>query len=382
MSGALITSANSIKALIAVRSLGKKTISVSTADSTKSALSSFSKYSQDFFQYHPPSKNESVFISCLQNILKKNDFDVLFPVHSEDTYVIAKYRSCFETYVKVPLHDYPTLANVNNKGYLMSVADHLGVPIPKTYYVETLEDLKNLSEIIEYPAVIKLRESSSSIGLSFVKSSDDLVSKYKKTIEDFNLSSSNYPLIQEYIEGDGYGVSLLFNQGDPRAMFTHKRIREYPMSGGPSSCRVSIRMPEMERIAINLLKYFNWHGVAMVEFKLTKDKKPVLMEINPRFWGSMNQAILAGVDFPHLLYTMAVEGDVKPVFNYRIGIESRNAFIDSVALFKMLRKTGNMHLLRDLVKIPRNDDILSLDDPLPAISFLLRGVKVISHDNR
>ncbi|MGD0534045.1 MAG: ATP-grasp domain-containing protein [Methanoregula sp.] len=382
MTGVLITGANSIKALIAIRSLGKKGIPVYTADSINRALGSFSKYSKRFYTCPQPATDLSIFISVLQSTLKKNRCEVLIPVHSADTYVIAKYKSRFEPFAKVPLHDYTILANVNNKGYLMKVADELGFPIPRTYFVESFNELKTVSETITYPAVIKLRESSSSIGLSYVHSKDELISKFKATTERFRLSSSNYPIIQEYIVGDGYGVSLLFNKGDPRAIFTHKRIREYPITGGPSSFRVSVKQPEMEKIAVDLLKHFNWHGVAMVEFKLTPERKPVIMEVNPRFWGSLNQAILAGVDFPYMLYTMAVEGDVKPVFNYKLGIESRNAFIDTVALLKTMRKTGNVHLLKNLMRVPRNDDILSLDDPLPAISFLGRGIRELFYDKR
>jgi predicted ATP-grasp superfamily ATP-dependent carboligase len=382
MSGVLITSANSIKALVAIRSLGKKGLPVFTADSTYRALGSFSKYSKKFFPYTPPSTNLAAFISDLQSTLKKNSCEVLMPVHSEDTYVIAKHKSAFEPLVKVPLHDYEILANVNNKGYLMKVAEDLGLPIPPTYLVKSLTELKAVSETISYPAVIKLRESASSIGLSYVHSKDELIVRFKETIERFKLSPSDYPLIQEYVTGDGYGVSLLFNKGDPRALFSHKRIREYPITGGPSSCRVSVRMPEMEKIAVDLLKHFQWHGVAMVEFKLTPEKKPVIMEINPRFWGSLNQAILAGVDFPTMVYTMAVEGDVKPVFNYKLGIESRNALMDSVAVLKTIRKTGNFRLLKELMRLPRNDDILSIDDPLPAINFFGRGIKELIYDKR
>ena len=264
----------------------------------------------------------------------------------------------------------------------MKIAEELGFPIPRTYFVESFNELRTVSENIDYPVVIKLRESSSSIGLSYVHSKDELIVKFKETIERFGLSASNYPLIQEYIHGVGYGVSVLFNKGDPRAIFTHKRIREYPINGGPSTHRISVRMPEMEKIAIDLLKHFQWHGVAMVEFKLNHEKKPVIMEINPRFWGSLNEAILAGVDFPYMLYTMAVEGDVNPVFNYRLGVESRNAFIDTVAILKKTRKTGNFRLLSEMMRVPRNDDILSLDDPMPAINFVGRGLKVFFYDKR
>lgn len=377
---AFITTANSPKALIAVRSLGKKGIEVTTADKQGFALSSLSKYSKDFFLYPPPAKSPLDFIRSLTSFLKKHKHDVLMPIHSDDTYLIAKYKSNLEPFIKVPLHDYSTTMHVNNKGYLMQVADDLGMPVPQTYFIEDLNAIHRIADTVDFPAVIKLRETASSIGMSYVYSKEELISKYKETISKFNLPPSDYPLIQEYIEGDGYGVSLLFNHGDLRAKFTHKRLREYPTSGGPSTYRISVKHPEMEAIAIDLLKYFDWHGIAMVEFKLnSKNKKPVLMEVNPRFWGSVNQAVQSGVDFPYLLYMMALEGDVKPVLDYKVGVKTKNIFIDYVALFDYMRKTKKIGLLKELVCLPINDDIVSLDDPLPVLSFIRTGMGELIH---
>ena len=47
-----------------------------------------------------------------------------------------------------------------------------------------------------------------------------------------------------------------------------------------------------------LLTALNWHGVAMVEFKIDATGQHWLMEINPRLWGSLALSIDAGVDFP------------------------------------------------------------------------------------
>lgn len=375
---ALITTANSIKALITVRNLGRKGIEVTTADKNRFALSSLSKYSNQFFLYPSPKNVPSEFINSLTSLVRKHKHDVLMPIHSEDTYLIAKYKSNLEPFIKVPLHDYPTIMRVNDKGSLLQIANTLGIRAPRTYLVEDLASISRIANELDFPAVIKLRETASSIGISYVYSKEELISKYKETISRFNLSSSNYPLIQEYIEGDGYGVSLLFNQGDLRAKFTHKRLREYPITGGPSSYRISIRHPEMEDIAIGLLKYLNWHGVAMVEFKLdSKTKKPVLIEVNPRFWGSVNQAVQSGVDFPYLLYIMALEGDVKPVLNYKVGIKTKNTFMDYIALVNYIRKTKKIGLLKEFFCLPVNDDIFSFDDPLPMLSFIKTGISQI-----
>jgi predicted ATP-grasp superfamily ATP-dependent carboligase len=72
-----------------------------------------------------------------------------------------------------------------------------------------------------------------------------------------------------------------------------------------------------------LLDDLHWHGVAMVEFKQdAADGLPKLMEINGRFWGSLQLAIDAGVDFPALLVS-AIASPPRPQEPYRVGVRSR-----------------------------------------------------------
>lgn len=376
---AIITSADSLKSLPIIRSLGEKGVYITTADYKPSALGAASKYSKSFFQYPSPAQTPLEFINALQKYLKKHQQEVLIPIHSQDTYIIAEYRQALQQFAKIPVHDYSIIKRVNDKGKLMLAAEQLGILIPQTYQPGDINEVHHIADIIDYPAVIKLRNTSSSIGLSYAYCKEELISKFKKTIEKFRLPQTDYPLIQEYIEGDGCGVSVLFNDGDLRAKFTHKRLREYPISGGPSTYRVSIRDPKSEDAAIKLLKHFDWHGVAMVEFKLTKDNKPVLMEINPRFWGSINQAIQSGVDFPYLLYTMASEGDVERVLNYKVGVKTKNLLTDYVALMSYIKKTKNIRLLKEFAALPHNDDIISLDDPVPLFRFIRRGIYEVCH---
>ena len=55
-----------------------------------------------------------------------------------------------------------------------------------------------------------------------------------------------------------------------------------------------------------MLDKLEWHGVAMVEFRYdTGDNDYKLVEINPKFWGSLDLALSAGVDFPYYLCQMA-----------------------------------------------------------------------------
>ena len=56
--------------------------------------------------------------------------------------------------------------------------------------------------------------------------------------------------------------------------------------------------PSLLESSLALLRAFQWHGVAMVEYKLTPDGRAVLMEVNGRYWGTMSLPVSAGMDFP------------------------------------------------------------------------------------
>jgi predicted ATP-grasp superfamily ATP-dependent carboligase len=143
----------------------------------------------------------------------------------------------------------------------------------------------------------------------------------KEKVREIQRLQGEYPLIQEYIPGVGFGFFGLFNKGELRALFMHKRVREYPVKGGPSTCAKSVFEPKLLDYIIKLFKALKWHGIVMVEFRRdVRDEEFKLMEINPKFWGSLDLAIASGVDFPYLLYKMAVEGDVEPSFRYKIGV--------------------------------------------------------------
>ena len=75
----------------------------------------------------------------------------------------------------------------------------------------------------------------------------------------------------------------------------------------------------------------------MVEFKVDeRDNIPKLMEINGRFWGSLQLAIDAGVDFPALLIETVEKNHVPPLGNYAIGVRTRWLMGDIDSLLMVL----------------------------------------------
>ena len=131
-----------------------------------------------------------------------------------------------------------------------------------------------------------------------------------------------------------------------------------------------------------LLKHFGWTGVAMIEYKIdAATGTPYLMEINGRFWGSLQLAIDAGVDFPRLLLAAAEGQTPAPVVRYRSGVRSRWWWGDVDHLLARLRHSAEelalppdaatrWQTVRDFLKLWRPGDrneVLRVADPLPFV---------------
>ncbi|HKQ51561.1 MAG TPA: ATP-grasp domain-containing protein, partial [Pyrinomonadaceae bacterium] len=149
---------------------------------------------------------------------------------------------------------------------------------------------------------------------------------------------ADWPLIQEYVAGQGKGVFTLCEHGRVVAWFAHERLRDTRPSGSGSSLRRSIKLePRLREPAERLLAALNWHGPAMVEFRDDGTNPPCLMEVNGRFWGSLQLGIDAGVNFP-LLWVAVLKGErVEPQAQYREGIALRWVWGDLKRFLRIVR---------------------------------------------
>jgi predicted ATP-grasp superfamily ATP-dependent carboligase len=124
----------------------------------------------------------------------------------------------------------------------------------------------------------------------------------------------------------------------------------------------------------------------MVEFKCdNRDGIPKLLEINGRFWGSLQLAVDAGIDFPYLLYRLAVDGDVEPEFTYEEGVCVRWWLGDLDWLLLRLREGGEstawLGAIREFMRSSGNSmraEVFRWDDPWPAFEELSQYVRDIA----
>lgn len=371
MGKVFVTDAQMRSSLAVIRSLGKNGLDVTAGEETKFATGFFSKYCNHHVVYPSPKKHKSEFLDYMLNKIEKNKYDVIMPVADACLLPLIEHEKEISKHCILALPKRKTFMKAFDKGQTLKIALENGIPCPKTYFINDLNELENITNELKYPLIIKPRVSSGSRGVQLCKSSNELVTKFNKVFAEYGPL-----LVQEYIPyGEEIGVYALFNfNSEPRAVTVQKRIRSYPISGGPSTLRKTIKNDEAVEIAFKLLKIMGWVGVAMVEFRVDpRDNVPKLMEVNPRFWGSLQLSILSGVDFPYLLYKMLVEGDVEPVLDYKKEIECRWLLPGDILWF--LSTSNKLNNISEFIKFNKNDDILSLEDPGPTLGFILASLR-------
>jgi len=377
--GVLIAEGTNPIILPILRSLEKRNIDTGVMTNFPVHLSRFSKYCQKQFLV-PSTSLEQQYAQAVEKIVKNTKFDMYFPLSEGSLIPISKNRDRLTPYVKLPIASHGSILSCFDKRSTLELAVENGVPIPQTHFVNNSAELKIAAQEMSYPCVVKPRWSmvwqndrAFHRRGGFVNSASELIATYNSIHQYFP-----YPLIQEYVPGVNYSVAAVYNKGKPRAFCCIKVHRAWPRSGGNSCFRESAPLDSrMKMYAEKLLETLNWHGIAEVEFRLdSRDNTPKLMEINPRFWGSLCVAIKAGVDFPYLLYQITMDGDTKGTSSYKVGVKGRYLEQDLLYLVSLLKESPaksslwsrNFQLFASWLKFYEPGlfyDLFEVEDPVP-----------------
>ena len=374
-------------ALACVRSLGKAGVTVSVGAERKTSMALHSRHANARFTYPSPYAHQDAFIRAVKREAQRLGGKPVVYVFSDATYLsLYAYRSELAECMTLVFPNTTSVEIAFDKAATYSLARVSGVPTITTYTPETKEEVSQLSETIEYPAVIKTRRSvtwkdgKGIFGTAvFVHNKSEL----QKIFATLKQLLGEAPLIQKLILGEEYGVEMLAKEGNVYARIVHHRIRSLSPTGGASVLKETLYDGDLknllEEYAKILVTKLAWSGPIMVEFKVDSDsREPYLMEINGRFWGSLPLSIFAGVDVPYLYYLQATSNtSPQELVVARDGVVSRH-FIGDVLHFMrvfftrdLMRKTlypKRRKALRDFLTLPRGtkSDVWSFRDPKPA----------------
>jgi predicted ATP-grasp superfamily ATP-dependent carboligase len=339
MSTVLVTDGEQRSALAAVRSLGRAGHRVLVCSPRRLCMAGASRFCVRHRQAPDPLSDPAGFVASVIDLIRSTNVEVILPMTEASLLAVLPERERFAG-VRIPFPDLKRFVAICDKAAVTAAAERVGIRVPRQLVLAAPSLAPAEAAELRFPLVIKPARSVSGEagsrakhGVVHARDAGSLAAILKV------LPAAAFPaLLQERIVGPGVGIFLLLRDGEPAAAFAHRRIREKPPSGGVSVYRESIPLDAgLLEQSVALLRHFDWDGVAMVEYKVDEGTgMPYIMEINGRFWGSLQLALDAGVDFPRLL----VDGGSNPLNDgYAAGVRSRWEWGDVDHLLARLRRS-------------------------------------------
>ncbi|HEX6694052.1 MAG TPA: ATP-grasp domain-containing protein [Longimicrobiales bacterium] len=367
----LVTDGEERSALAVVRSLGRAGYRCIVASATGRSLAGSSRFAELDLRIPPSSTQPSEFATAIQHAIDTHAVDLLLPISESALLALLPVRESLR--VRLPFPALDVFERICDKATVLEASQSLGIRVPRQQVIRDAADAAG----VPLPTVLK---PARSVFTDADGRRGKTTVTWARTPAELRSAMTSYPaaaypiLAQEVIDGPGVGVFVLLAEDGIKASYSHRRLREKPPSGGVSVLRRSepMRAELLER-TIALLQRLGWTGIAMVEYKLdSATDEPVLMEINGRFWGSLQLAIDAGVDFPRIVADLSFGDRIAPVKDYRT-VWSRWFWGDVdhvIALWRDSRASFRQRVraVAGFIRAASPDyrsEVLRLDDPAP-----------------
>lgn len=325
----LVLDAQDSHSLSAIRSLGQLGARVTAVSPKSQAMGIASRYADRALRSPNPSTDPGAYAAWLLTTLAGERFDALLFFGEGSANVVAEHRNAIRALTGCLVPDHETFLTADRKDRIMRLAASIGVPVPATHELESAADASALMARLAFPVIVKGVWGSGGHQVKFVASAGEFVESVRQVSTLTPDGAPQRCLVQEYIPGVGYGFTALAEQGEVVAAFMHRRLAEHDVARGAQLAHAatgaeSVDEPELRASGVALLRALCWDGMAMVEFRRSdRDGHFYLMEVNPRFPGSLGLAVAAGVDFPSLYVQRAAGRPVTVPQRYRVGLRYR-----------------------------------------------------------
>ncbi|WP_426479706.1 hypothetical protein ACP3T3_09880 [Chryseobacterium sp. CBSDS_008] len=275
-------------------------------------------------------------IGDLEESVKQIKPDFIIPVGSEAVKICSeKYRE----FCLIPTKE--SLEIALNKDKMVVLNSLREVNYPECRLFSNLEELRLYSR--DKNCVVKSsNESLAKFDPLYVKLGSE--SEFER-IEKY-LSGGVKLLMQEKVSGVGRGFFCIAKEGRIINYYMHQRIREIPITGGSSTAAKSIFCEKMFNISKQIIEYLKWSGPLMIEYKYDEpNQKYHLIELNPKFWGSLDLSYALGLHFGKtLIDTYSNKAEEQTEKRYEVG---KKFFWVLDGDLLVLFKTGKLYKIKE-----------------------------------
>jgi phosphoglycolate phosphatase-like HAD superfamily hydrolase len=277
----------------------------------------------------------------------------VIPVDYIDFYMFSKYLKLFserDIIVTAPPHESIVLASdrVRIVEILSDVAK-----FPKQVFIREPKDANAIYRL-KPPIVVKNLGDASNPSFHI---------DYEPAIAE---ASKRAPcIVQEYIEGVGRGYYAIAYNGEPLLEFMHQRRVEYiPIGGASLLAEGNVKDPELVALGRRILRRLAWSGAIMIETRLSNEHgEYFVIELNPKFWGSIDLPVSLGYHFPAVLLTSFIHGHEKAREIAQRLFVRNGSFAWLLDGFRLLPKVPStwFYILRNFLSNPLQSDARPAD---------------------
>lgn len=274
-----------------------------------------------------------------------------------------------------------------DKDRTLRVARELGIAHPKLVRVGDIEELSVAIAELGFPFVLKPTISWAEKAKTRVVPTEVVDKDEAAEVAARFFAAGSSVLAQPWVPGRRESVTLFIADGKALACCTHVEHRTSPPIGGASVLRESIAAPpDTYDAAVRLATAIGIDGLCEVEFRRDAVGQPLLMEINARLVGTVDNSVRSGVNFPLLVWQWATGEPIAPVTGHRTGVRSRWLHGDLRWLMDNQKRAGRpdsvprgraiWDFATEFVRT-RRYDYLDLRDIRPSVAAARHSVAVI-----
>lgn len=237
-----------------------------------------------------PRGDDPRLVDVLLDTCKARPIEMLLPTVDAELFPVAMARDKFEAIgITLPISPAECLRLCRDKQLLLDAVAGK-VPVPGN---EPLTQ-ESAGRVSSFPRFVKPRLGAGSRGVARINRREDL----DKQPKDGSV------MLQEYLPGEEFSVDVYVRR-DGIVVGAVPRERMKVDSGIAVASR-TVDVPEVIQAAVRTAEIIGIRGVANVQFKRAADGVFKLLEVNPRYPGTLPLTAAAGVDMPKLMMDEAM----------------------------------------------------------------------------
>jgi predicted ATP-grasp superfamily ATP-dependent carboligase len=293
--------------------------------------------------------------------------DVLLPVSVAGIYLLAAERRSLSRQVALPpLPDSAALDTANDKTALCRFARRHGVPMPPFLVFPDEVPEPGALRRLAYPVLLKPPSLEGGRGFQLFHDPQTLANFLETSPA---VRTGGRYLLQSYLPGSDFGLNVLCRDGEILAFTVQRNALSASPPFGPAAGIHFVQDAQVLETGRRLLSALRWNGVANLDMlRCAATGETMLLEMNPRYWGTLMGSVHAGINFPYLACLVAL-GRPFPQTEYQ-PITYTEKF---VALKQALRMVAGRPLLAGF-RFRNTALSVALTDPLPALAYYCKSI--------